>query len=890
MVKQEQITINGKRLPLSVCLRREINLNWRETAAQQTGFQVRVLDDTDTIIYDSMKKYDDTTFHTFRLPLAHERTRYAVIVTLFCADGIEKEVSTSFLSENNQLGQAHWITRLDNPIEKEANFLIERNNIILEKTIIIEEEVKDALIDICGLGYYTLYVNDQRVKDYYLNSDVTNYDKAVYYDTFDIKSHLTKGKNKVSVELANGWYNPAPINILGKYNVRKQLAVGKPCLICQIAITTATDEKIRIDSDRTWQSKAGAYLFNNIYIGEVVTDDFSKESSSEKTVRVPGPAGKLTPNFIPKVRRQKQYNAPVVTIDAVSNSLVVDFGTIMSGHFQCDIKADVIGEITFLYAEEMNADGTLNYSSCISGNYGINDAERGIAATDAIIQKDVIQKQNRQAFHFENQYVYHSFRYVQVRINPEVSPIADVLSNISASSVYTDLEATSRFESSSEEVNTLWHAAINTRLSNIHSYFEDCTRERFGYGGDIVALLDSHLYSHDVQQLLKKVFLDFYYDQTPEGGIPQTAPYVGIMTNGPSNGAGSLGWQMVFPVIAAKMEHFYHNPSFVTDNLPALEKHLHYLLQFDFDYIRYCCLGDWGSIDVGIKNKMIVSPDQEFCSACMYLILLEEYKNLFSTHVVSAAMMDELEQRIKAVRSSIVTLFRNEDGSFSSGSQSSYIFALKAQLFKDEQEKNTLEGKLIQSIREDGGIFRFGIFGMSWAYQLLSDLGEDEMIYQWLSRTQEPNYLSMLENGNQTLGEYFPIKNKVAAVQGSLNHAMFSSYTVWLMEKLVGISIKNKKGLKPEIKLSPYFAKDIAAVSGSLATIQGEVKVRWERTSNSDLVYSVVIPKSLDYDLAFGEDVRIFGKEVTSVAADQVQIRLILGTPDTVEAAGWGNS
>ena len=102
------------------------------------------------------------------------------------------------------LGQASWITRLDNPLEKETEFLDERPNIILEKTFDIADEMAEALIAICGLGYYTLSVNGYRIGDYYLNNDVTNYDKTVYYDTYDIKNYLKEGSNKLSVELANG--------------------------------------------------------------------------------------------------------------------------------------------------------------------------------------------------------------------------------------------------------------------------------------------------------------------------------------------------------------------------------------------------------------------------------------------------------------------------------------------------------------------------------------------------------------------------------------------------------------------------------------------------------------------------------------------------------------
>ena len=785
------------------------------------------------------------------------------------------------------LGQASWITRLDNPLEKETEFLDERPNIILEKTFDIADGMAEALIAICGLGYYTLSVNGHRIGDYYLNNDVTNYDKTLYYDTYDIKNYLEKGSNKLSVELANGWYNAAPVNILGKYNVRKQLAVGKPCLICQLTITTVANEEIVVASDSSWESKQGNCLFNNLYIGEVVTDAVPELSLRQRTVKIAGPGGSLTPGFIPKIKRQAQHFPAVVTNNSAGEGVLIDFGTIISGHFLCDIAAGFLGQVTFLYAEELNADGTLNFGSSISGSYGVTDEAHGVNAADPIIQKDVIKKTEQGIFRFENQYCYHSFRYVLVQAEP-VAALAgqELLENIRAYSVHTDLASVSGFESSSKELNRLWEAARNTRLNNIHSYFEDCTRERFGYGGDIVGLIDAHLYSHDMHDLLKKVFLDFANDQTPAGGIPQTAPYVGIMTNGTSNGAGSLGWQLVFPVLAAKIEQFYHDAAFVKAQLPALTKHLEYLLAFDFDYIRYCCLGDWGSVDAGIQHNRIVSPDQEFCSASMYLILLEEYKALFAAHAVSETMMETLELRILEARSATITLFRNGDGSFASGTQSSFIFALKAELFENETEKQQLEKDLIERIHNQDGVFRFGIFGMSWAYQLLSELGEDELVYNWLARRQEPNYLGMLADGNQTLSEYFPLKNGTNTVQGSLNHAMFSSYTVWMMEKLIGISVKKGRG----IRLAPYFPTDLTAVNGSLLTPQGKIEAQWLRTAANHFIYIVTLPASTAYDFRLGDTYQIITKEMIAFGDDRQTIRLTLQTAEAIETTGKGNA
>ncbi|MGB9343605.1 alpha-L-rhamnosidase C-terminal domain-containing protein, partial [Trichococcus sp.] len=167
-----------------------------------------------------------------------------------------------------------------------------------------------------------------------------------------------------------------------------------------------------------------------------------------------------------------------------------------------------------------------------------------------------------------------------------------------------------------------------------------------------------------------------------------------------------------------------------------------------------------------------------------------------------------------------------------------------------------------------------------------SELGEDALIYNWLSRHQEPNYLSMLADGNQTLGEYFPVGNMDAALKGSLNHAMFSSYSVWMMEKLIGISVKKDRS----IQLAPYFATDLTEVKGSLLTVQGEIEAQWVRTDANNFMYSVTLPKSMDYDFRLGDTYQIINKQITASGDDRQIIKLSLQTTAPIEAIGRGNA
>ena len=44
----------------------------------------------------------------------------------------------------------------------------------------------------------------------------------------------------------------------------------------------------------------------------------------------------------------------------------------------------------------------------------------------------------------------------------------------------------------------------------------------------MVALATSHLYIFDLEEFYKKIIKDFRFEQTENGGIPETAPYMGI--------------------------------------------------------------------------------------------------------------------------------------------------------------------------------------------------------------------------------------------------------------------------------------------------------------------------------------------------------------------------
>ncbi|RVT62763.1 family 78 glycoside hydrolase catalytic domain [Niallia taxi] len=861
------IYINGKLDNNSVDTSELIDINWSEMEIPQTGYQLIIMDENGTQVFNEEKKSNIPFVNIVVSPLEKDKERRKLILKLMIYNELDmiNDYTTAFYTINKQLTNANWITRKDNPIEKEYEFYKDKPNIVLSKEFINSDD-GNTFLDICGLGYYNVLINGKAINSYYLNSDVTNYDKAVYFDTYKIDDFLNSGINTITVVLANGWYNSAPILLLKKYNVRKQMSTGKPCLIAQISKVGKNGQQVITQTDSSWKSNLGNYLFDNIYIGERI--NFREKYPQEKwkrevdchTVCIPGPSGSLIPSRIPKINRGKKHEPK--SILKMGKGYLIEFDQIISGHFGCELTASIASDINIKYAEVLT-NNELDYASSLAGYYGADATDYGYKEDSPTIQEDTLflaKGKNE----FENQFTYHSFKFAYITSN---NLEAIQIENIHAYSVHTAMESSSTFTCSNKWLEELHNAAIETKLNNIHSYYEDCPRERLGYGGDIVALIESQVYSFESKLLLEKVLNDFELEQSSDGGITQTAPFMGIQTHGPSNKAGSLGWQYVYPTIIRKLMKHYGTPE-QKFNKDSINKHITYLLNFDYDYIKHCCLGDWGSMETTIIKGKETPIDKEFCSAVFFLLNLQEYYLLLSElnieNTEELELIKNLSEKIADTKDNIVKDFYNEKGYFQTGSQSSYLFALKAGICPDYQ---LTYNQFISQIVSDNNVVKAGIFGMSWLYEIV-EKKDYKYIYNWLCSREYPSYYSMLESGNGILSEYF-IEDKDKFINSSKNHAMFSSYTPWFFHALLGIEISNRAKNSDKLTVNPYFPEDMEFAKGSLKTSRGEITSSWSRKPKF-IEFEITVPKSIDIELGLME------KEVECVSRgfyDKYRIR-----------------
>lgn len=128
--------------------------------------------------------------------------------------------------------------------------------------------------------------------------------------------------------------------------------------------------------------------------------------------------------------------------------------------------------------------------------------------------------------------------------------------------MHTNVAKENSFSCSSALLNSIQKASERTFLSNLVSVQSDCpAREKFGYGGDLNATVETFIYNFDMQAFYRKTIYD-WVDAMKDSCFVDTAPYSGIAYCG-------LSWESAF-LITQYYLYLYYNDTDIIHELYAL--------------------------------------------------------------------------------------------------------------------------------------------------------------------------------------------------------------------------------------------------------------------------------------------------------------------------------
>ncbi len=724
-----------------------------------------------------------------------------------------------------------WICDGKSAPEKPEQFFEDDPAPMFRKAFKLAEQPVSARLYISGLGYYDAAINGKPVGDSVLDPGWTYYGKHVYYSAYNVTALLQKGPNAIGVTLGNGWYNPLPMKLFNRFNLRDALTIGRPKLIANLRLEYSDGRIETIATDATWKTAPSGLLRNNIYLGEVFDarkqtpgwdspafDDSAWAAASESKDKT----GALVAQFAPPIRVNRTIPAKAIT-EPKPGVYIIDLGENFAGWLRADLRGAPGTRVELQYGELLKPDGNLNPMTTVAcqlkwPNMG------GPGTPIPAVQKDIVILGD-QPLTFTPRFTFHGFRFVEITGLAEKPKPAD----FTGLALAADLPKVGRFACSNERLNAIQRMVLRTFLSNVFSVQSDCpARERFGYGGDIVATSEAFAFNFDMSGFYAKAVLDFAADATPEGGLPETAPYMGIADRGYGGTSGPVGWALAHPLLLRNLYDYYGDRRLLEQQFETARKWVDFLsTKAAKDLIVPQCISDHESID----------PKPEPLTATAHFYQAARLASEL------AALLDNRDQALaytrlaEWIRSAFVAKFIDANGKVDIGTQGAQSFALYMDLVPNNLRTKAFDRLVSEIVNTHKGHLATGIFATKYMLDQLTRSGRADLAYGIVNQSTFPGWGWMLENGATTMWEHW---QKEEAVY-SHNHPMFGSVSEWFYKALAGINPAPGSVAFDKIVIRPQIVGDLQWVYGYYDSIRGRIVSNW-KCDRDTLTLEVLIP------------------------------------------------
>ena len=728
---------------------------------------------------------------------------------------------------------ALWIESGKDPAVEAATPFGEHPAPLLRKAFTAAKPIRRARASVTGLGYYELYLNGEKVGDHVLDPGWTDFSKRVYYATFDVTDAIRQGNNALGIMLGNGWYNPLPLAFWGHINIHDNLTIGVPKAILQLDIEYADGSRDRVVTDTSWRTADGPIVKNNIYLGEVYDarreiPGWSRPEFDDRSWRpvtlAGAPQGALEPQPIPPVRITRSVK-PVARTEPEPGVYIFDMGQNFSGWITLKCQGAEGAAIHLRYGELLQPNGALNPMTSVAGQIKNKTVAPESGAPSTAWQSDTYICRGRGTESYTPRFTWHGFRYVEVTGYHGAPP----LDALEGHRLNTDVTPVGTFLSSNRLFNRIQEATLWTELSNLFSVQSDCPhRERFGYGGDIVAASEMAIFNFDMAQFYTKAIQDLADAVRPNGGFTETAPFVGISDNGLGEKSGPVEWGTAHPLLQWQLYQYYGATRPMEQQYPATKRWLSLLEAHAQDYILENGIGDHESI--APKNPALTGTAFFYLNATLGARIARVLG-----HTEDAAHYEKLADAIKNAFNA--RFLHPETGVYDTGTQTSQAAPLYLGIVPGEVRDRVVE-RLIDDIEgPNTGHISTGIFGTKFMLMALSDSGKADVAARIVGQKTFPGWGYMLRNGATTLWEHWQFSDNTF----SHNHPMFGSVSEWFYKGLAGIAPGPDARGFDRIVIKPHVVDNLKWVRAEYNSVRGPIRSEW-RKANGRLVLRISIP------------------------------------------------
>jgi alpha-L-rhamnosidase len=770
-----------------------------------------------------------------------------------------------------------------------------------EFSLIAEPENVRAYI--CGLGFYELYINGQRVGDRVLDPAYQKYGDQAFYVSYDVTSYLKKGKNTIGILLGDGLFNQVGMSWF--YYGQGFLRHGDPCVIMQMEGTLSGGRSIKIETDRMWRAtQSGPLLRNQFYIGEVYdarrelgawTEPGYDDARWTQAAEIAAPVPSLVPMLAPPEKKIRTIR-PVKILEPMPGLYVVDFGEAFCGKTRLKVRAPSGTIIVQRLAQHIRnhpqfmaekqtllPDGTFNSGKYFLGGLGGLPYEapelHGNASIPNMIMLTPVSMFGKAWFFkntsvyvasgsedvFENKFMYSGFRYAELIGLPKKPSLDDIEGVV----VHTDSPQTGFVQTDNERLNILYGMFTRTLDYTVHATLQDnCDAEKGGWKFDL-NVGDLYAYYRNNPQFWEKYIRDTQLNTVK--GIPANispTTYKSYSLGHPLHHYYDYG---AHTVTAPWREYLFNADQ------RTLRNHFPYMREWvDVCYpyvmkredISQRALGDW--LDAwkgpggrpGSKGYGSMNTSRDFMARAVFYYamgLTEQSSRILGDISYADALAekraalkklinqrhfqtDENPKCVDMVRGPGEMLIPRDSSERNSyGSQAANLLAVRYGLVPDGKESAVMANVVDDIQNEWDGHLSVGWLALPVICSELSKWGYADVAMQLFNNDTYPSWGFFLKNGFTTTPEGWSAGAPDTLPTTRVIQSEKNSAGVWFYDTLGGIlPDKTGPGFKRFI-LRPILPPGVNEASVSFDSLYGEILSEWTRTGTS-LMYHIAVP------------------------------------------------
>lgn len=728
----------------------------------------------------------------------------------------------------------------------DVNSELADRSIVLTNAILCDKDIEKAVLNICGLGSYELYVNGNAANDNILAPAWSDYRKTVFYNTFDITPLLRKGTNDFHVLLGNGFYYERGL----RYHKLKS-SFGPLTMLFALEVTYKSGGKQQLISDGGWKWYESPVTYNSLYGGEdydgrmplicSLSQKAAKGTVMHDAVVQQAPKGVLRPQLSEPVKIMERFGIKerhaIADNDLAKASkdqkhevqkgaFVLDMGQNLAGFPEITVKGKAGQKVVMYVSETLTPEGACNQKQSGRPHYYIYTIKGNDANGKTMGGYET----------WHPRFSYYGYRYIQIEgavmegdPNPEGKP---VVKDVKSCFIYNSARKTGSFECSNERINATYRIIDRAIRSNWQNVWTDCPhREKLGWLEQDWLNGEGLVYNYNCKAMIEQTMRVIADAQHPDGSLPEIAPeYLTFEGSWAPPFQESPEWGGAVVALPFLYLKHYGSDQLIRDYYPVMKCYVDYLATQDSCLILKQGLGDWydyGPWRAGFGKN---TPMPLVSTAHYYkwtLLTAQAAKMLRNEY--DAAQLNAHALRIKEAFNK--EFYNAQTHQYGTGSQCANAIALDMQL-APEADREAILQNLIADIHAHGDRLTTGDVGNRYLFKVLIENGQHELLYTMLNHDDVPGYGYQIQKGMTTLTEQWN-----PDMGASMNHFMLAHINNHLIPSLAGIKINGDK-----VTIDPQPVGDIEWVKASAETGKGTVTVEWHRQPDGKLKVDYTAP------------------------------------------------